>query len=737
MKQVSWLLIASAAHLVACNGVQAQPQTVPTGATAATAPSGAPGSSAAPANVAPAAAPALPAVRTFRFTAKATKVLPGNSAAPDATCNGTIDEGDLLGNLAVAATFYQNACYTDGQYNAREFAVEQGAVTSNDGATFEAYRLAPAKRAAKNFLASHHKAFMRFAAAQDYTVYALEGDSISIVGSVDASAITPGAFAALPIDVSSLGAARTIFVAPSDAPVSALTRLGPAVQGAQLADNAIGSVALYRHAIAGVPFDSRAPRGGPDARIERRRYFPVALASSAQAAQRVFGITWQDDGNGAVHITVMSQDHLAQRDVVVDNANGDILAAAASDGSTYVYMFMVQAPSKGALTTRTTRMVRYDLASGDRTELAADASKAGLNITNFNDVASLQYNQGRQGRQDRLLLLIGRTMHRSPDGLNHQGGIAVEFDPNTLAVTTNYGQTSGHSFDNVLVPASNGEFVGIDLGDNYPRGIHLHRFAPPSPSSAAPDGGEPAKRAALSWDAALVYTFKTFHGTTPQSPAGAVYPEYEAISGTQKFYQWSNDNGVYTELGGVVPTAAGYTVVFAGEANSSGRALDNSRVGDGVADSRNLAVVQVRRDFDKVPAYGSVIPDDVMLTKAPAESGGFYAFGGTWTPQRNTGVVWLTRYKDPAKQNATHIRAVPTPDGNIVVFWEQWTRTAYLTTFAAKITPAGRLITPPTDLGPTLRIPARDDLFLLGSDIYIITGRPADHAIDVAVVTAR
>ncbi len=34
-------------------------------------------------------------------------------------------------------------------------------------------------------------------------------------------------------------------------------------------------------------------------------------------------------------------------------------------------------------------------------------------------------------------------------------------------------QTSGHSFGNSITLSSAGDFVGIDLGDNYPRGINM------------------------------------------------------------------------------------------------------------------------------------------------------------------------------------------------------------------------------------------------------------------------
>merc|ERR1712032_925784 len=100
-------------------------------------------------------------------------------------------------------------------------------------------------------------------------------------------------------------------------------------------------------------------------------------------------------------------------------------------------------------------------------------------------------------------------MHKAPDGLNHQGGIAVVLDAETLSVVKNNGQTSGHSFENSLSVSESGEFVSVDLGDNFPRGVHLHKFD---------DNGMKSK---------VVYTFKTKHGTTNKSPAGKTYPRYD------------------------------------------------------------------------------------------------------------------------------------------------------------------------------------------------------------------
>lgn len=78
-----------------------------------------------------------------------------------------------------------------------------------------------------------------------------------------------------------------------------------------------------------------------------------------------------------------------------------------------------------------------------------------------------------------------------------------------------------------MTKPGNGEFIGVDLGDNYPRGINVHRISRTGKSSK------------------VVYEFKTQHGRTAVSPAGQTYPEYTEIStAATTYYKWSNDNGV-------------------------------------------------------------------------------------------------------------------------------------------------------------------------------------------------
>ncbi len=146
-------------------------------------------------------------------------------------------------------------------------------------------------------------------------------------------------------------------------------------------------------------------------------------------------------------------------------------------------------------------------------------------------------------------MMVSRQMTQSDDGLNHQGGYACVIDAETLKFVKGHGQTSGHSFANSLIVKEDKEFGGMDLGDNYPRGINCWSFNDKSMNTQ------------------LAYTFKTLHGDQSKSMAGVQYPEYTQISSaSKKFYKWSNDNKTYTELAapGLAELPTGVMVVFCG-----------------------------------------------------------------------------------------------------------------------------------------------------------------------------
>ena len=224
--------------------------------------------------------------------------------------------------------------------------------------------------------------------------------------------------------------------------------------------------------------------------------------------------------------------------------------------------------------------------------------------------------------------MLGTILPRIIDS-GHQVASVYVFSARDPSTFKDLGTASSHSFGNYVVPESRGGFLGVDLGDNYPRGVHLHRFSPTGMASH------------------IVFTYKTVHLPFPRKEGSAVFKEISTSGKT--YYTWSNDNGVYTELGGVVEGQASYSVIFATDRSPDGRVLDNRRAVEGHNDEpRDLAMLRIIKEFDKVRG-GTEVSDLLIAGGLPkgsqSETGGFYDFGGQWVPQRVTGVIWLTSFK--------------------------------------------------------------------------------------------
>ena len=105
--------------------------------------------------VCPARAQTLPNLITFNFSMVQSNLLPATSASPGPPCNGTIAAADQIHNLGLASQFYQNNCYTDGQYNDNNYPVVYGTVSGVGGATnLPAYTIYQPLSPATQFLAS-------------------------------------------------------------------------------------------------------------------------------------------------------------------------------------------------------------------------------------------------------------------------------------------------------------------------------------------------------------------------------------------------------------------------------------------------------------------------------------------------------------------------------------------------------------------------------------------------------
>ncbi len=664
----------------------------------------------------------LPDLISYSFSASETKTLPGTSTEDNAgsgSCNGTLKTEDQIGRLALAALFYQNSCYTDGRYNYNNYQVKRGTVIDNGNTLqFDAYQVYEPTNKATEFLASQHAVYYQFPTKEDYTVYRFEGNQFAKVLEITASQIDTTQFIqvannGITLKVSRITGTATYVFVPSSQRVSTFTELATGIEGARVKSTALGDVLKYRYTVAGTPFDTKLDfNQGPNIHsnsYSRTRQFFLVQKSTGQP-----GIVWQDKEDQSIQLTWLGSDLKSQTTVALANSQSKDLVAAVHDASGSIYYLTIE-PGDGAdtETARTATLYKVNDNGQQLAKSTLDTSKTGLNMVKFDaqNIASLQYLNGKLG------LIVGRQMHQSSDGLNHQGAIAVVFDANTLNVDKNWGQTSGHSFESVLTTNSQGEFLGIDLGDNYPRGVHLHKFTASQKKSR------------------VVYTFKTQHGNSAQSPAGATYPEYTEISGGgTTYYKWSNDNRTYTELGGVIEGSQGYTVTFAGEASPTNKALDNSRVGNYLNDPRNIGLIQVIKNFENASGSGNVVSDDLVRTSGLTETGGFYTFGGSWSDQRNTGVVWLTNYQDKAQENVSRLKTVKLSDGNLLLLWEKWTPYQYVNSYAMKVSETGQKLAGPVELGSQVRFNRRDDAWVLGNQVYWIAGDKAEKKLELFVL---
>ena len=293
-------------------------------------------------------------------------------------------------------------------------------------------------------------------------------------------------------------------------------------------------------------------------------------------------------------------------------------------------------------------------------------------------------------------MIISRSMWNG-----HQGAIAVVFDAETLEFTKHTGQTSGHSFANQLFTSSyeHSKFIGVDLGDNIPRGINLHSF----------DN--------LGKHSRVVYNFKTWHAGHAKDIDGkmsAVYTELSAAS-NRTCYQWSNDNNVYTEITQLVelPNKKGYLVFFAGER----RPLDNVQVGSNLNNPRNLGLIRVPADI----FFSKNITNDIITYtgdgSSKLERGGFYDFYGRWSGQSNIGILWLTNYgpgpgSNNVKESVTRLKAIQFSTNRTLVLYEIWAPTRYNRTMVMVVDDDGRIVCQPIKLMYDMRLAPTDELVL-------------------------
>ncbi len=645
----------------------------------------------------------IPPLNLYTFSPETSTIIKGLEV--EKRSSDAFREDETIGDLGLAALFYQNGCYTSGTYNHNDFKVEKGFIKDNENRKFDAYRIYPPDHKATKFLASRHGVYFRFSERTDYTIYELDGTKVEKKYTIPSQDIIPGKFIQIKdMEVSTLTSPRTYFAVPAQTRISSFSELSPHTEGAQIQTFASGRLLKFKY-----PVNARLSSITQSPHI--RNYFPVSLTGSSPA------MIYQDTVNKRSYITTMKTDLSFNNTIALPYIPQSTLVAATGDDKGNIYLAYVKKVS-GYQEDKLV-ILKSDSQGKELRRNNPDTSQSALNIWDPGDYpASLRYSNGK------LALLIARRMFRGGDGLNHQGGIAVVFDAETLKVVINTGQTSGHSFDNYLTVDSKGDFIAIDLGDNYPRGINLHRFFDQRRTSK------------------VVYTFKTLHGTTPKSPAGKTYPAYPEIStATKQFYKWSNDNGTYTELGAVLETDDAYIVIFAGEPSPDGRSIDNSRTGGEFKDPRNLGYVIVRKDFENASGKANIISDDLVLSKGKEEKGGFYSFGGGWSEQRNKGVNWLTQYSSLQKGSVKRVKAAILDNKDICIFYELYSdknnAVDYENTYMLIIDQKGKIKSGPTALSSHVRLSPRDDLLVSGNRVFIPSADPIEQKIEWIVWEAK
>ncbi|CAE7430262.1 nup98 [Symbiodinium natans] len=613
-------------------------------------------------------------------------------------CAGIFPEAETFGDITLA-TMESNGgtCWKDLRYSNTNYVLELGELTGTDGTVLESVRISPPSILATDWVASRTQLYIKQSIARSTNIWTYVASSgFRLLETMDANQ----SYQKTSVRVDDLSEQMLIILQPSSARLSVWPLKATGVEAAWLDGKVDGSFSLTarRFSVPGQPFRPEVNwNHGPGTHTGNygtyKRFFSVMHADGRE------GVVWQDFTNEAVKLTWLAADFLSSQTVQLSALSSTIFVGAVGDGTGNVVLLLGAAGSPTDKTaTSSAEVVKYDAAGNEVLRAALPSGKSDLNIYAFSSSgASLAWDTG----SGTIAVSLARTMTKASDGLNHQGGIAFVLDASTLQIISNYGQTSGHSFANSLkVSQKAGWYIGKDLGDNYPRGINLWEL----------------KATSKSWQKRLVYKFKTKHGTSETSPAGATYPVYSEISTSgQTYYKWSNDNYIYTELAhpGLHEVNDTILVFFTGEAPP----LDNGVVGQALNVARNVGFVKIPRDLSS----------DAVLSPGAEETGGFYTFGGGWSTQTNRGISFLTSKTDVA-ESVSRLKTAEL-GGAILLIWEVWSRTAYNRSECMIVDTDGAVLQSETLLTYPLQLPFADDVMVIDGKMVAYVGSPEQQLV--------
>lgn len=613
---------------------------------------------------------------TFAFTAQGTSTT--LSGRTDTTCNGAVTQHVTANGISIGilSDQYSGVCYPYDGYSDGDFAIVAGTFADHTGNSYYAFKISPAQKTATSFLASKALLYVKGPATLSVVTYSGSFAQMAPVASNQA-------WTASTLYLNGLTSDLTVLLLPSTMPFKGEWQTFGNTKAAKLHTDNEFTLFARSVPVTGSPFNPSDYKTGFDRYGSNKKFFTVFDGATD-------GVLWQDTSDSNIYLTWFSADFSSTSTYQLPTVGKSTLVCGAGDGNGNVaYITYQTANAADSVTKLPVHGYKVSKTGAVLATQVYDTATTGLNIYSFSPPGG---SMAWDVTNSKIAVIISRTMLKGSDGLNHQGAIAVFLDGNTMAVLQNTGQTSGHSFANSLLKG-NTQFIGADLGDNYPRGINLHTMDP----------------SALTRSSKLVYQFKTQHckPTAPETCCfGICDVNYVDSADGKNVIKQSNDNEVYTELahGGVVEVdnGQGLLVLFAGEKAP----LDNKKVGaPGLNAPRDLGYVKISSDFKTI------------LSGTNTEQGSFYTFGGTLQPQVNVGVQWHTSSAS-IEDNVSRIKCLNS-SGRVLVMYERWSSTAYISTHIMALAQTGQVMHAARQSSASFRLPLTDEVTLTSAGTAI------------------
>ncbi len=380
----------------------------------------------------------MPAAGNVVWTELESRTLPGiHSTDPDDGVDGSstpeLRPEDTIGDLAIAWPASGDWYFGfDANINHSNWPVARGTLGGFEGDALPAYRIErPTTEPLTNSRGNKQAFYYRFATVADHVVYAWESGNLTELARVPAASVVDGGYTRLPgIDVETIAAPRTLVFAPASRELERWVDLGGGLSGGRLLDGGVGRVVQLRYPLPGDARDTVVDWGngpGTHANIygDRRIFHPVGGSAGP-------GLVWQDATDNSVRVTWLSDaDARTINHTPLPSIAGATLAAACDNPDGGLTLLFIESGNGAPSDDRIITLVRTDVAGTETRRGTLPTGPDDINIVEFGNAE--QAVMRRSG--DQLAIVISRTMHRGGDGLNHQGGVAIVVNADTLEVT--------------------------------------------------------------------------------------------------------------------------------------------------------------------------------------------------------------------------------------------------------------------------------------------------------------